>query len=301
MEKFYSNGKLLLTGEYGVLDGVPSLAIPTKYGQSLEVSTTHQQLIHWKSFDEKNMIWFESNFELNTIKLVSSTDENTAKVLQRILLRAKELNSSFLVDSSGYEIITKLDFARDWGLGSSSTLIYNIAQWASVDAFKLLWSSFSGSGYDIACAGCNRPILYQLTKQKPIITEVDFNFPFKEAIYFIHLNKKQNSREGIKAYRKSNFDKASFITELTIISQQLLVCKALEEFKKLVTIHEEIISKVVHQVPIKQLLFPDYEGAIKSLGAWGGDFIMAVGSKITPTYFKSKGYPTVLKYSEMVL
>lgn len=34
---FYSNGKLLLSGEYAVLDGALSLAVPTKYGQLLSV------------------------------------------------------------------------------------------------------------------------------------------------------------------------------------------------------------------------------------------------------------------------
>ena len=38
MEKtFYSNGKLLITGEYLVLDGAKALALPTKYGQYLTV------------------------------------------------------------------------------------------------------------------------------------------------------------------------------------------------------------------------------------------------------------------------
>ena len=32
---FYSNGKLLITGEYVVLDGAKALALPTKYGQNL--------------------------------------------------------------------------------------------------------------------------------------------------------------------------------------------------------------------------------------------------------------------------
>ena len=30
MEKFYSHGKLLITGEYAVLDGAKAIALPTK-------------------------------------------------------------------------------------------------------------------------------------------------------------------------------------------------------------------------------------------------------------------------------
>jgi len=65
--------------------------------------------------------------------------------------------------------------------------------------------------------------------------------------------------------------------------------------------HEEIISKIIDLTPVKQKLFKDYQGAIKSLGAWGGDFILAAGDANTPSYFESKGYETIISYSDMVL
>ncbi len=40
-------------------------------------------------------------------------------------------------------------------------------------------------------------------------------------------------------------------------------------------------------------IFLDYFGQTKSLGAWGGDFILATGNKDTPKYFKNKGYPNL--------
>ena len=70
------------------------------------------------------------------------------------------MNPEFLQSEQGFLVKTNLTFPRDWGLGTSSTLINNIAQWAKVDAFQLLWNSFSGSGYDIANAQYNTPILY---------------------------------------------------------------------------------------------------------------------------------------------
>jgi mevalonate kinase len=39
-ETFYSNGKLLITGEYLVLDGATAFALPTKIGQNLIVEKT---------------------------------------------------------------------------------------------------------------------------------------------------------------------------------------------------------------------------------------------------------------------
>ena len=66
---FYSHGKLLLSGEYVVLDGALSLAIPTKYGQSLILESIEESKFLWKSFDEnKNVL---VNLE-HAMKMVAS-------------------------------------------------------------------------------------------------------------------------------------------------------------------------------------------------------------------------------------
>ncbi|MEQ3661167.1 MAG: GHMP kinase, partial [Flavobacterium sp.] len=44
-QTYYSNGKLLLTGEYVVLDGAKALAVPTKFGQSLSIESGINNLI----------------------------------------------------------------------------------------------------------------------------------------------------------------------------------------------------------------------------------------------------------------
>jgi len=51
---------------------------------------------------------------------------------------------------------------------------------------------------------------------------------------------------------------------------------------------------------VKEKHFPDYPFAIKSLGAWGGDFILACGDESTPQYFKDKGFKTVLSYNDLI-
>ena len=65
--------------------------------------------------------------------------------------------------------------------------------------------------------------------------------------------------------------------------------------------HEAIIGGIIKQEPVQKQLFPDYFGDVKSLGAWGGDFVLATGTEDTPSYFKKKGFETVLSYKEMVL
>jgi len=304
-KQYYSNGKLLITGEYLVLDGAQSLAVPTLYGQSLSVKETQDRLLTWKSLDDKGKPWFESDYELEdfdpvTKNTVSEEALAISVTLKKILLEARKLNPSFLSTSQGYEITTALNFPREWGLGSSSTLIYNIAQWAQIDAYVLLWNAFSGSGYDIACAQNNSPIIYQLKNSRPIVHSASFNPTFKSDLYFVYLNQKQNSRDGIAQYRNKEFNAFSAISQINSITQRILTCTRLSQFDKLIKKHESILSEILGTPTVKERLFPDFKGAIKSLGAWGGDFILATGNKTTPDYFKEKGYATVIPYSKMV-
>tara|TARA_R110000796_G_scaffold64456_1_gene149351 strand:- start:11261 stop:12184 length:924 start_codon:yes stop_codon:yes gene_type:complete len=304
-KQYYSNGKLLITGEYLVLDGAQSLAVPTLYGQSLSVKETQDRLLTWKSLDDKGKPWFESDYELEDFDPVTknTVSEETLAIsvtLKKILLEARKLNPSFLSTSQGYEITTALNFPREWGLGSSSTLINNIAQWAQIDAYVLLWNAFSGSGYDIACAQNNSPIIYQLKNSRPIVHSASFNPTFKSDLYFVYLNQKQNSRDGIAQYRNKEFNAFSAISQINSITQRILTCTRLSQFDKLIKKHESILSEILGTPTVKERLFPDFKGAIKSLGAWGGDFILATGNKTTPDYFKEKGYATVIPYSKMI-
>lgn len=302
-KEYYSNGKLLLTGEYAILDGALGLAIPTKYGQTLKVTPTQSQQLIWKSLDNEEKTWFKTSVDIGELATDKKevTSETVETVLLNILKEAKKLNPNFLSKTTGLEVETKLDFPRDWGLGSSSTLINNIAQWAEVDAFQLLWNAFSGSGYDIACAQNNSPILYQVKEKIPTIKLVAFNPKFKKQLFFVHLDKKQNSREGIAQYRKMEFDHIKLTESITRLTLEITESKDLETFGNLLERHEALLSRILQTKTIKQQLFPDYLGTIKSLGAWGGDFILAIGNKDTPDYFIKKGYRTVIPYDKMVL
>ena len=309
MMNYYSNGKLLLTGEYLVLDGAKSLAIPTKFGQDLIVEKIKEAQIIWGSFTHTGECWFEAVFDLKKLRLVNCTfnsdNEGNADVIAETLLsvlrEAKGLNPDFLNSENGFLVKTNLTFPRNWGLGSSSTLINSIAAWAKVDAFKLLWNSFKGSGYDIACAQNNSSIFYQIENKEPVVNQVEFNPVFKEKLFFVHLNKKQDSKEGIAKFRESNINFDQEIKRISAISDAFLNANTLEYFESLIVEHERIISSIIKLKPIKEKLFPDYFGEIKSLGAWGGDFVLVTGNSETPGYFKNKGFETILTYSEMIL
>ena len=301
-KSFYSNGKLLITGEYTVLDGAKALALPTQYGQRLLIEKGENQLIEWASQDSDGSIWFESRFTFDSVIQKENFENDAIKTtLIAILHHAYSLNPDFLTASTGYKVTTQLTFPRQWGLGTSSTLINNIAQWTAVDAFELLHNSFGGSGYDIACAQHDCPITYQLSDKTPLATPVTFLPDFKENIYFVYLNQKQNSRSAIANYREKRHDIASIITQINTYTQNILEAKTLEEFSNTLTAHESLMSRVLETPTVQSYLFADFEGTIKSLGAWGGDFVMVVSKENPSAYFQAKGYDIILRYEEMIL
>jgi mevalonate kinase len=303
MQHYHSNGKLLLFGEYFVLAGAQALAIPTQLGQSLSIQP-HSFLVkglNWKSFDHQNNMWFEAYFDEH-FDVKHSSDNQVARTLQTILFAAKELNSNFLSENFYYDATTHLQFNRQWGLGSSSTLIANIAQWAKIDALTLFFNSFKGSGYDIACAQSNTPILYEVNGQLATYKEVPFAPTFANNIAFVYLGKKQNSREGIQHFYQKNGHWNKEIELITAITQKAIHCTTLNSFMALMDEHEHIVAQALKLEKVKDAFFSNFEGSIKSLGAWGGDFIM-VASPLKfddiKNYFIQLGFTTIVPYNQI--
>lgn len=298
---FYSNGKLFIAGEYLVLDGADAFALPTKFGQDLVIEELENNQIEWKSYDQDKHLWFEETISFDEVVKSSDPQIDTVKsTLINILHAAYALNPKFIESAKGYKVSTHLSFPKNWGLGTSSTLINNIAQWTETNAFTLLKNSFGGSGYDIACAQNNTPVLYRIKDN--FVKQVEFNPDFKEHIYFVYLNKKQNSKSAIFSYNNhKNSHLADRVAENNKITSAILHAKTLNEFASAVQKHEIHLSKVLEMQTIKEAVFPDFNGVIKSLGAWGGDFVMVVSKENPKEYFTKKGYSTILTYSEMIL
>ena len=302
-KEFYSNGKLLITGEYLVLDGATAFALPTKFGQKLIIEEGKNQEIQWTSFNADGSIWFEDTFSFLDISNKSNNENSTVKnTLIEILHEGYLLNPDFINQSEGYTVKTELSFPRKWGLGTSSTLINNIAQWLQVDAFVLLNNSFGGSGYDIACAQNDSPILYHLENGKPVIETVLFKPKYAENLHFVYLEKKQSSKASIISYyNNKNYALAKDIIANNKITSAVLKAKTLQEFAYALEEHEAQMSIVLQMQTVKESLFPDFNGVVKSLGAWGGDFILAISDKNPVDYFTKKGFPTIIPYKDMIL
>lgn len=298
IKTFYSHGKLLLTGEYAVLDGALALAIPTKFGQHLSILPNAERQLYWESFTPDGRIWFEAS-----LFQTSEHSDNVRKTLEKILETAMLLNPRFIQQTQGVRVQTHLEFERNWGLGSSSTLISNIAQWSGVNAFELLFLSFGGSGYDIACALNDTPILYQLKENTPLVYPIEFSPNFTEQIYFVHLQQKQDSKQGIALYHSVRKRKDNFVRKISEITQEFIRVEDVETLGELIDEHENVVANFLKLPKVKDLFFSDFAGSIKSLGAWGGDFAMVVSDlplSVVKDYFKNKGFPITIPYSSMI-
>ena len=300
--KYKSNGKILLTSEYLVLDGAQALALPSKFSQSLEVKETKNiNQISWTSYDFDGKKWFDDLFAISKDKFIYEKRKNKfSDKMVSIFNGIKKLNSKAFTNS-GIKFTTKLDFSKEWGLGSSSTLINNLSLWAKINPYDLLDLTFNGSGYDIACCDKENPILYRKTGNSRTIKNVNYNPSFKENLFFIYLGKKQNTSKAIQYYRSNIKDINSHINKINSVCLSILKSNSLIEFEKLIIKHEEIISNAIKIEPIQKRLFKDYKyGVVKSLGAWGGDFILVSGDKSKMEYFKNKGYKDIIPYKDLV-
>ncbi len=301
-EIYHSNGKLLITGEYLVIDGAKALAIPTRLGQNLEIKQENGNQLHWISKDCYGNSWLEATFNVPSLEIIHSSDHEKATWLQLLLRNCQKFNPNFLT-SNGWHVTSNLEFERNWGLGSSSTIINCIANWAKVDAFLLHFSVSNGSGYDIACAAADQACIYEVHNQKPTVEYFNYSPKFSEFIHFVHLNQKQNSFKQVSRYNdiKQEVDLPKCINEISNLTQQIVESNHLSDFEDLILKHEFIISNILQQDTIKESVFQMYQGGIvKSLGAWGGDFVMVTGTDKDLEYFKNKGYNTILSYKEMV-
>lgn len=337
---FRSNGKFLLTGEYLVLKGAVALALPLKLGQSMEVETSddNEGLIYWDAFlkttrqqdnettsKQDTEKWFSVTINKNDFSIKKSDDWEKAERLSNILSKAKSLNADLFNDSHDYRFTTLLDFNTQWGLGSSSTLINNVAEWAHVNPYQLLDMTFKGSGYDIACAKAKAPIFYKTTSQRVNETSsmstgcavtknieskqvqrsevAGFNPDFKDNLYFVYLGHKQNSSKEVKAFLDKDRDYTEEIKAVSEISRLLAKNEKFDDFCHLISAHEDIIASCIGRPSVRND-FQGFEGTLKSLGAWGGDFILAAtkhDDDYVRKYFESKSLDVIIKYKDIVL
>ncbi len=302
-KEYYGRGKLLLTGEYAVVNGARALALPTRKGQKLTVSTGRGSDIKWKSLTPDGETWFTAKISLFDFSALKSSDAAIAEKLEKILEAAVRLNSDFLSTWKGIKVTTELEFPQEWGWGSSSTLVYNIAQWADVDPYDLYAATFGGSGYDIACAGAKGPLLYhKVSDQLVDVRSASIDKSLQKHLYFIYSGQKAESREALEYLKEHTMDD-SLVEEVSSISSNLSESSKVEDWVKGIESHNALLTDYLKR-DCPAAAFSDFQGAVKALGAWGGDFLLAVSPEspsYVKSYFSEKAMPEVLTYADVAL
>ncbi|MBG0781011.1 MAG: GHMP kinase [Bacteroidales bacterium] len=307
IQTFKSNGKLLLTGEYLVLYGANALAMPVNKGQQMEVRTTannENPKIIWEAH-KPDGLWFCATFKLSDLSILETSDAIQANKLQLILITLQQLNPTIFANQQNYYFRTRMDFAPEWGFGSSSTLIVMLSRWAKINPYTLLNFSFGGSGYDIACGMVSQPIIYQLKGLLPKHRPANFDPPFKSHLYFVYQGKKQDSAKAIRKFQEETPPEKinQAIQSLNKITDEVVQCKNFDVFCELLKRHETLIAGLTGLTPI-QAYYPDFKGVMKSLGAWGGDFLLAASLQNEQElmhYFKQNKLSPVFRFDDLTI
>lgn len=292
---YYASGKLLLFGEYLVLKGAGCLAIPLKYGQKMEVENLEENNFKWTSSFNEN-VWFSCVFS-KELEIIETSDVVIAETLKTLLKIIKEEKPSIFRTGLGFQ--TEIDFPLEWGWGSSSTLISVLSQWSKTDAYLLLKNSFGGSGYDIACATATTPLIYEIESRQTIPV---YLFPkITSKLLFVYSGKKQISSEEVKLFSLQKIP-AHTVDKMRAIIISAAKSTQIDAFEEAMEASEKLISPILNSPPIKEKYFKDYPFAIKSLGAWGGDFFMVAFRKENEArnYFEKKGHTVIFNYNEII-
>lgn len=299
--EYRANGKLLLTGEYLVLEGACALALPLRYGQFMQVTPIPGKVFQWKSTDPTGL-WFEAQYTLPSLEILFASGHETAGVLQRWLRAVRELQPGFLPEDSGLSVSVTADYPLEWGWGSSSTLLAMLAQWSGIDPYTLYRMVSEGSGFDIACAIGNQLLFYQLIDGHPLTHPASAGKALKENTWFCYLGNPVVSSDEVRTFRSAQFSHED-INEISDLSLQICRTHSADELIRLVQQHETIIGRILKRDPIC-FRYTSFPGTVKSLGAWGGDFAMFVSSADPDevvTELLSLGFRKSFRYDEISL
>ncbi|MBK8278632.1 MAG: hypothetical protein IPK94_00205 [Saprospiraceae bacterium] len=117
--------------------------------------------INWKSCDATGKIWFEAHFSYMDFSAIKTNDEEKAKKVSKLLKECTRQNSEFLSAWKGQTAETYLDFHWIGGLDQALPS-FIVCHSGLMPIMYLLFNTTGGSGYDIACAYAEGPVLYQL-------------------------------------------------------------------------------------------------------------------------------------------
>ncbi len=303
MKILKARGKLLISAEYMVLHGSQALALPLKKGQTLQkTASENRSRFSWKAWYEGEC-WFSADFDPFTLGILGSSDPKKAAHLQGLLRAVMEMKPLFQTELIKWDVETRLDFSPSWGLGSSSTLTALLANWAGIDPLDLHFRISHGSGYDVACALADSAIVYGLREDGPHARVVPFRPSFADQLYFVWLGTKQPTSAHLKEMAGRMAPDTRDIHHFTAMTQGMLKARQLSDFRMFMEEHEARLSALIGLERVSKTRFPGLQGSVKSLGAWGGDFVMLASEQDQEAlynYLDGLGLTTRFRYKDLV-
>lgn len=297
MLNYRANGKLLLTSEYAITQGAKGLAVPTTKGQSLRIgSENSDDAIIWESLAHDGTTWFSARLMPGTLEVIESTDADiAARLVENLQIVLK--NTDLLEQPKRFT--TQLEFPNEWGLGSSSSFTSLLAQCAGVNALEQFRTVHGGSGYDLACATADGPIVYQLQDEEGIVRPATIDFDFTDDLGFVYLGNKQLTSESLNLVQRKPFSLAQIET-FNDFTDAFLNATHVDDLERVIEEHESILSEHLGLPKVKEKHFSSYPGAAKSLGGWGGDFTMVTRFASSRKWLTDNGYKIIFPFKSLV-
>ena len=283
-----------------MLKGARALAVPLTVGQSLIVTPNSENILNWQA-STPDGLWFDASMSLPELEIISTSDKKLGNRISEILKYAME--QSVVKLEGGFNVLTETGFDPGLGFGTSSTLISNIGVWLNINPYQLLEKTFGGSGFDIACARHNKPILFRRSGDSVMVDEVEFSPKFKNHIYFVYLGKKQVSSQSISDFQKKGKYDENTLSRISNITDEIVAAESISEFEELLFEHEKIMASVLELPTVKEQYFNDVPGIAKSLGAWGGDMVLLTSHESEKDFLgrlSSKGFDKVFRFDDLL-
>ena len=268
--------------------------MPTSFGQHLSVESHHgPEHVLWEALNHDNQQWFSAGYDREG-RVLHSSSTAMAEKLQRFLAPVRNSKAW----NAPVRVQTRVDFPRRWGLGTSSTLCALLAQWAEVDAFSYR-KLHGGSGYDLACAQASGAISYALVDAEPEVISVQLP-EVLQSVVFVYRGVKQQTDSSLQLVGRKPFSLAQ-CQEISQLSKAFLQTNTLDELESIIEQHELLIANHLGLERAIEGPFKGIRGQVKSLGGWGGDFVMLTRFEENRQWLEANGFNAIIPFETMAL
>lgn len=317
MQSYYAPGKILLVGEYAVTKGFEGLAVPVKTGQWMDVwefnspGNAEDRLI-FNALDLHGSTWFSESFDIEFLKRNSanyadapstnaSTDSEDSHLLKVLTL----VSPNFWKPGKSYRFETRLEFDRNSGLGSSSTFIELVCRYFKLDPFQVQDKVFGGSGYDVAIAAVQKPLIFWRTESDIHFRQWSLNPELTKDWKVVFLGNKVNSRTSTSQVNDMLDDLAkdeNYQMQIQKIIEIVRDAKELMAVETGIEMYQMFLSQLLGLVTPYTFfgVKPLPRGVCKWLGAWGGDMLL-VNSVVWDAYYSLWNGCEVKNWNDLVI